>query len=668
MRRLLILALAGPIVLAACGGGSTLGNAVDGSGGGSGGGGTGGGGTTTTLSLGSGTGGTFQSGVIAISTSALSAGGSTSLQVSLVDQTGALYTTPTAITFSSPCQSQGLATIDATGVTPASPTVTTSTGTATATYVATGCSGSDVITASATANSQTLTASGTVTVAQAAIGSIAFISATPPNITLKGVGSAGGSATSTVIFKVLDTSGGPRAGATVTFSLNTSVGGITIAPATAVTNANGQVQTIVSGGTVATTVRVTATTTASGGTTISTQSNALTVSTGIPTSANISLAVQCQNVEAYNYDGVTVPVTVSMTDRFSNPVPDGTTANFQTALSGIQATCQTGSTTSGSGACVVNWVSKAPYAVNGNPQSTAGNSKTSPAYCTGIGQAMGLCNGTSNGRSAIMVTAIGEESFKDANGSGVFNTTTDTVPWNATDADNNFMAGQPNPNNGTAKPWFDTSEPFLNEWELYDSYGTPIFVSGEPFIDFNNNGTRDGPDGLVQSALCEGALCSTTGSSVSISANNLIILSGSDAWLSVLGITGGGTQPNGTIISGQYPNVGPVYSVGGGLTLTVEIYDGRLQQMPAKTTVSASISTGSTETITSPAPAAWPCSTGAPFVAPNGSQYAGQTIAGMIYQFTIAPSTAVPQVGGTLFINVTTPRGLVTTFGIGLTP
>jgi hypothetical protein len=131
----------------------------------------------------------------------------------LVDQTGALYTTPTAITFSSPCAASNLATIVATpasGGTPASPTVTTSTGTASATYVATGCSGSDVITASADANSQSLSATGTITVAQAAIGSIQFISATPPNITLKGVGSAGGSATSTVIFQVLDTSGGPR--------------------------------------------------------------------------------------------------------------------------------------------------------------------------------------------------------------------------------------------------------------------------------------------------------------------------------------------------------------------------------------------------------------------------------------------------------------------------
>ena len=82
---------------------------------------------TVVLSMGSGTGASFGSGALAISTKSLSAGGSTSLQVSIVDQSGALYTTPTAVTFSSPCQAQGLATIAATGVTPASPTVTTST-------------------------------------------------------------------------------------------------------------------------------------------------------------------------------------------------------------------------------------------------------------------------------------------------------------------------------------------------------------------------------------------------------------------------------------------------------------------------------------------------------------------------------------------------------------
>ncbi|HEY1313903.1 MAG TPA: Ig-like domain-containing protein [Steroidobacteraceae bacterium] len=628
-------------VLEGCGGGS---GAISGKGSTTGTTGTGTSGqTTTVLSLGSGTGSSFQPGVIAISTKSLSAGGSTSLQVSLVDQTGAAYTTGTQITFSSPCAGQGLATIAATGVTPASPSVTTSTGTASATYVASGCSGNDVITAAATANDQSLTANGTVTVAQAAIGSISFISATPSSITLKGVGSVGGSATSTVIFKVLDTSGGPRAGATVNFSLNTTVGGITIAPASATTDANGQVQTIVSGGTVATTVRVTATTTASGGGTISTESNALTVSTGIPTSANISLAVKCQNVEAWNVDGVSVPVTVSMTDRFSNPVPDGTTANFQTTLGGIQASCQTGSATAGSGACSVNWVSKAPRTVNGNPQSTTGNSNTSAAYCsTPVGAALGVCGGTTNGRSAILVTAIGEESFKDANGSGFFNPA-DTVAWDATDGDNNFSNGQP-------KPWQDTSEPFLNEWELYDSFGTPSFVLGEPFLDFNNNGKRDGPDGLVESALCEGPLCNTTGSSVAIGANNLIILSGSHA--------------NSYVVS---PAGGPPYHFNNGLSLAVDIFDDRMQQMPAGTTVAAAVGSGATASITSPLPTAgWPCSSAAPYV--DGQ---GNLIAGQLFNFTLAPANPAPaggQVGGELYLTITTPAGLITTIAIPIQP
>jgi len=236
-------------------------------------------GTVTTLSLGSGTGASFQAWVIAISTAALSAGGSTSLQVSVVDQTGVPYTKPVTITFSSPCASLGTATIVATpasGSTPASSSVTTSTGTATATYTAAGCVGGDVISATANANNQALSASGTVTVAKAATGAIKFISATPANIALHGVGSAGGPATSTVVFKVLDGSGEPRAGAAATFALNTTVGGISIAPARAVTDANGEVHATVSSGTVATTVRVTGTTAASGGAMISTESDALT--------------------------------------------------------------------------------------------------------------------------------------------------------------------------------------------------------------------------------------------------------------------------------------------------------------------------------------------------------------------------------------------------------
>jgi len=581
MRRLSIVAVTCAALLTACGGGATLtGQSGSGAGGSSGGSGSGGGTTATTVvSLGSGTGASFQSGTIAITSPSVSAGGSTSLTVSLVDQTGAPYTTATAITFNSPCVGQGLATITVSGQTSGTATVTTNSGGATATYVAAGCSGADVITATATVNGKNLTASGTVTVAQAAIGSIAFISATPSNIALKGVGSAGGATTATVVFKVLDTSGGPRAGATVNFSLNTTVGGLSISPTSATTDASGQVQTIVSAGTVATTVRVTASTQTSSGTTISTQSNALTVSTGIPTSHNISLSVKCPNVEAWNVDGVTVPVTVRMTDRFSNPVPDGTAANFMTTLGGIQGSCQTQTTATESGVCSVNWVSKNPRTVNG----------------------------VTNGRSPLLVTATGEESFVDANGNGIFDSA-DTTPFNP----------QVSPN-----AWDDTQEPFLNEQEKYDANGTPVYVTGEPFIDFNNNGQQDPPDKHFNGPLCQaGSLCSTQ-TSVAIGASAIIIMSGSHA--------------------NFVPAPGASYTIGAGVTLSFTIADDNGQQMPAGTTVDATV-TSNAGTIVGPSSYVWPCN-----AAPGGAAFA----------FALSKSST-PQ-AGSLIITVTTPGGLVTT-------
>ena len=184
-----------------------------------------GGGNNTTVQMGSGTGGAFQPGMIGISSPNVSAGGSTSLQIVLQQSDGTLYAQNASITFNSPCAAQNLATIT-------SP-VQTSTGIASATYSASGCSGSDVITATATIGGNALSASGTVTVAPAAIGSIVFESATPTNIALRGTGGTGRPEASTVVFRVLDQSGGPRAGATVSFALNTSVGGIAFSPSPA---------------------------------------------------------------------------------------------------------------------------------------------------------------------------------------------------------------------------------------------------------------------------------------------------------------------------------------------------------------------------------------------------------------------------------------------------
>jgi hypothetical protein len=297
--------------------------------------------------------------------------------VSFVTSQNNLYTQSVAVTFSSPCIAQGLANV----TTP----VTTTTGIATTTYSAQGCSGTDVITATADINSATVTATGTVTVAPATVGSIQFISATPQKIGLQGTGGVGLPETSTVVFKVVDSTGGPVANSGVDFALNTTVGGITFTPQSGTSGADGLVQTVVKAGTVATSVRVTATVTA---TSIASQSSQLIITTGLPTQNAFSAAVTCQNIEAFDYDGVTDEVTVRLADRFQNPVPDGTAITFTASGGHVIGGCTTQTTPTESGVCTVDWTSSDPR----------------PA----------------NGRVIILGTAIGEESFTDVNSNGFF--------------------------------------------------------------------------------------------------------------------------------------------------------------------------------------------------------------------------------------------------------
>jgi hypothetical protein len=415
------------------------------------------GGTATSVSMGSPAGAGFVAGVLGIANPSVSAGGSTSVQAVLQQSDGSLYTQSADVTFSSACAAQGLATIT-------SP-VTTTSGIASANYVATGCAGADVITATATVGGAPLSANGTVTVAAGVIGSIIFESATPTNIALRGTGSASHPETSTVVFRVLDQAGGPRVGTTVNFSLNTTVGGISVSPATAVSGADGRVQTVVQGGTVASTVRVTAT--VQGVTpTLATQSSQLTVTTGIPDQDSFSLAVQCRNVEAWSLDGVVVPVTARLSDRFNNPVPDGTAVTLQTEGGSIVSQC---TTTGGIGSCSVNWTSSNPRPgthVNGDTRA---------------------------GRSTIFATAIGEESFTDTNGNGSFD-------------------------NGEA--FADMAERYLDENE------NNARDASEPIYDFNNNSTYDAADGDFNGVLCldTSGRCSTQ-TTTGIATDNLIIMS-----------------------------------------------------------------------------------------------------------------------------------------------
>jgi hypothetical protein len=518
------------------------------------------------VSMGSPAGTAFQAGILGISNPALSAGGSTTLQAVMQQSDNSLYTQSTIVNFSSACAAQGLATI--------TNPVTTTSGIASATYVATGCSGDDVITASTTAAGSPLSATGTVTVAAGTIGSIIYVSATPTNIALRGTGSSSRPEASTVIFRVLDQAGGPRVGSTVNFALNTTVGGMSVSPATAQSDAQGNVQTVVQGGTVATTVRVTAT--VQGVTPVlSTQSNQLTITTGIPDQDSFSLAVQCPNVEAWNRDGVIVPVTARLSDRFNNPVPDGTAVTLQTEGGSIVSQCQTAGAV---GACSVNWTSSNPRpgsAASGEPRP---------------------------GRSTIVATAIGEESFIDTNGNGSF------------DGDG---AGP-----GIDENFADLPERFLDENE------NDVRDASEPIYDFNSNSTYDPADGVFNGVLClDTGRCNAAATTTGISADNLIIMSGSSA--------AGVVPANGTPVPVAPEPAIPTPGTG---TVLIEFADLNGNPMPSGTTISGTVA-GTGITLGAPSSFTVPCTT-----EPT------------TYPFSI--SKAVGATTGTLTILVTSPAGL----------
>lgn len=431
-------------------------------------------------------GGTFTNGQILVTaTEPLSAGGSTGLRLDIVDSANnnAPFTGTAQVSFSSQCISQGIARIDPN---PAQ----VFNGTVSATYVALGCSGTDQITAQVNVEGTPLTASGSVTVLAAAIGSIEFVSATPSSI---GIAGSGQPETSTVVFRVLNASGGPVVNQVVNFSLNTSVGGIALTPMQGTTDTQGRVQTVVKSGTVNTAVRVTARTT-QGATTLTSQSEQLVVSTGLPDQNSFSVSAGCFNIEGGDYDNETTNITLLAADRFNNPVPDGTAVSFVTEGGAVQPSCLTSG-----GECTVNWRSQDP-----RPPSFVGFLPGAPVddgYDIVGGQV--LTNGPRAGRSTVLVTAVGEESFTDLDGDGRYD---------------------------DGEPFGDLAEAFRddNGNGVYEPINGSTGFPGEEFVDFNTNGTRDAGSGSFTGFLCDGpANCDPASRSLTVRGGVTIIMSGS---------------------------------------------------------------------------------------------------------------------------------------------
>jgi hypothetical protein len=308
-------------------------------------------------------------GTLTLGQPSISAYGTSSVSVPVLVG-GLPATVPISVTFTSSCVANGKATL----TTP----VATILGTATSTYKDNNCaSGTDRITASVTGN----TAFVDIAVVLPAANNIQFVSATPAIIGTSTASSATLPKSSLVKFKVVDNGNNGKAGVLVDFSLLSiiSPGGITFSTTQATSDGNGEVTTSVTSGTVPTSVWVVAK--IHDAPTILTQSNMLTITTGLPAQNFFSLSVSTYNIEGWNYDGATSTLTIIASDRVGNPVPDGTAINFITEGGQIiPASCTTGPPNA-SGTCTVTFKS----------------SEFKPA----------------DGRVTILAYAAGEKSFLD---------------------------------------------------------------------------------------------------------------------------------------------------------------------------------------------------------------------------------------------------------------
>jgi hypothetical protein len=449
-----------------------------------------------------GSGDPFTEGTIELSLEQISAGSTTTISVSLVDENDDLYTEEVDVTFTSVCAEESIPSAELDSV------QKTSSGQASANYLAKGCVGDDTITVNAIINSQNLSATGIVHVLPADVGSIEFISATPETIGIIGTGAVGGSESSTIVFKVLDTNGNPVNNQEVDFALSTQTGGITLIPSRASTNNLGLVQTVVNSGTVSTTVRVEATVVDSSPV-ISSQSSVLVISTGIPDQDSFSLSAEYLNPEGWNIDGSEVVITARLADAYNNPVPDGTAVSFTTEGGSIESSCVTIS-----GACSVNWTSQFP-----RPEGHVLGDVNNPGHLPEVSNTMGQKYG---GRVTIVATAIGEESFPDLNGNGRFDESEMTA------FAGNDVTGQP----------YDLKEAYAdyNEDGFYNPGETDASEESggelEEFYDFNDDAAFTQNDGKYNGILCSIPAhngCSENQKSINVRGQIVLVMSGSDA-------------------------------------------------------------------------------------------------------------------------------------------
>ena len=470
-------------------------------------------------------------GVAADANVELSAGATLGLTLALVDQNGQRILTQTPVNFSSSCVSSGLATIDL--------QVNTINGIAQSTYEDNNCGGNqDVITASVLVNNATLTVSRTISILPDSAGSIIFVSAQPTKIVLQGTGGQDSKTISTLLFQVNGSLGNPLAQQEVSFALNTQTGGLSLSPLSGFTNSQGQVSTRVTAGNVPTSVRVTAQVNSSSGNILRTQSDLLSVNTGLPDQNSFTLSASNLNPEAYDISGQEVSIIARLADTFNNPAPDGTAVSFTTEGGIIEPSCITSA-----GNCSVIWTSA-------NPK-------------------------TPDHRITILATAIGHETLFDANGNNSYDDADGPAILDGTDSGlNSSQYGMTG--------FVDYSE----AWR--DDNANNIKDPAEIFLDYNSNGQFDGADGLFNGPQCIGSICGQ-GSAATMHIRRALelVMASSDSLLDIV-LNGNTVASNYQIITPPTLSIARSES----LSFSLSYADTAVQPIPSGSTIEITSTAG----------------------------------------------------------------------------
>ncbi|NOZ25198.1 MAG: hypothetical protein GXO94_03795 [Nitrospirae bacterium] len=376
---------------------------------------------------------------------AVTVGGLSSIEATVLDTSSNNVPDGTVVAFSVEPSSLG-------SVSPSQ--ATTVDGVAKASFTANSTtSGTVTITATAGGVSGTVT----VNIQGADAGSIEFSSASPQVIGLKG---SGQTETSTITFLVKDVNGNTVTdGTSVTFTMKGPNGGEYLDP-TSTSTVNGEAVTILHSGSVAGPVTVVASVEVNG-TTLTTSSFPISIGGGVPTSRSFTLATDVFNLPGLEYANRQANISVYIADRFGNyNVLEGTSVSFYAEAGAIDRNVNVDS--SGAGTVVFRTQNPMPADVVADADETALQTMVNATW------GISTTNNPRDGWVTVLATVMGEESFVDANANGIYD------PGESFD---------------------DLGEPFL---DLNDNGVRDDGTGSDPlevYIDANNNGQYDGPNG-----------------------------------------------------------------------------------------------------------------------------------------------------------------------------